>query len=87
MKRRSQLGKRTQPQLTEYLPHYTADQIRRYSVSAGNHGMAQISGRNLAVFSERLKLDIWYVDHSSMIAHAAPTLTERRSLNTFTPPL
>lgn len=54
------------PLLMEYLPHYTAEQNRRHSVLPGITGLAQINGRNLASFSDRLKLDLWYVDHWSL---------------------
>jgi sugar transferase EpsL len=54
------------PLLMEYLPHYTAQQNRRHSVLAGITGWAQINGRNTTAFSERLKLDLWYVDHWSL---------------------
>jgi sugar transferase EpsL len=54
------------PLLMEYLPNYTAEQNRRHSVLPGITGWAQINGRNLAAFSERLKLDLWYVDHWSL---------------------
>jgi len=54
------------PLLMEYLPYYTAEQNRRHSVPPGITGWAQINGRNLAAFSARLKLDIWYVDHWSL---------------------
>jgi sugar transferase EpsL len=54
------------PLLMEYLPHYSAEQYRRHSVLPGITGWAQINGRNLATFSERLKLDLWYVDHWSL---------------------
>jgi sugar transferase EpsL len=50
----------------EYLPHYTVEQNRRHSVLPGITGWAQINGRNLAGFRERLKLDLWYVDHWSL---------------------
>jgi sugar transferase EpsL len=54
------------PLLMEYLPNYTAEQNRRHSVMPGITGWAQINGRNLTAFSERLKLDLWYVDHWSL---------------------
>jgi sugar transferase EpsL len=54
------------PLLMEYLPNYSAQQNRRHSVPPGITGWAQINGRNAATFSERLKLDIWYVDHWSL---------------------
>jgi sugar transferase EpsL len=54
------------PLLMDYYPHYTSEQNRRHSVLPGITGWAQINGRNTAVFSERLKLDIWYVDHWSL---------------------
>ena len=54
------------PLLMEYLPYYTTVQNQRHSVLPGITGLAQINGRNLAAFSERLKLDLWYVDHWSL---------------------
>jgi sugar transferase EpsL len=54
------------PLLMEYLPYYTAEQNRRHSVLPGITGWAQINGRNLTTFSERLNLDVWYVDHWSL---------------------
>ena len=54
------------PLLMDYLPHYTPEQQRRHDVMPGITGWAQINGRNVATFSERLKLDVWYVDHWSL---------------------
>jgi lipopolysaccharide/colanic/teichoic acid biosynthesis glycosyltransferase len=54
------------PLLIEYLPLYMAEQNRRHSVLPGIKGWAQINRRNLTGFSERLKLDLWYVDHWSL---------------------
>lgn len=53
------------PLLTEYLPYYTPEERRRHSVLPGLTGWAQIHGRNTLGFDERLKMDVWYVDHLS----------------------
>jgi len=55
------------PLLMEYLERYTPEQARRHHVRPGITGWAQIHGRNETVFSERLKLDTWYVDHASLL--------------------
>jgi sugar transferase EpsL len=54
------------PLLMEYLPHYSPEQQRRHDVLPGITGWAQVNGRNAVIFSERLKLDVWYVDHWSL---------------------
>lgn len=53
------------PWLMEYLPHYTPEQMRRHEVRPGITGWAQVNGRNAASWAERLRLDVWYVDHWS----------------------
>ena len=53
------------PLLVEYLSHYTQEQKRRHEVKPGITGWAQIHGRNSLSFSERFKLDVWYVDNLS----------------------
>jgi undecaprenyl phosphate N,N'-diacetylbacillosamine 1-phosphate transferase len=53
------------PLLVEYLSHYTPEQKRRHEVKPGITGWAQIHGRNTLPFSERFKLDVWYVDNIS----------------------
>jgi len=53
------------PLLTEYMPYYTVEEHRRHSVRPGLTGWAQIHGRNIVDFDERLKMDVWYVDHLS----------------------
>ncbi|MDQ3621039.1 MAG: sugar transferase [Verrucomicrobiota bacterium] len=55
------------PLLMEYLGNYTPEQARRHDVRPGLTGWAQINGRNNALFSERVKLDLWYVDNLSLM--------------------
>jgi undecaprenyl phosphate N,N'-diacetylbacillosamine 1-phosphate transferase len=54
------------PLLVEYLPHYSAEQLRRHSVRPGITGLAQINGRNHTSWAKRLSLDIHYVDNYSL---------------------
>jgi sugar transferase EpsL len=53
------------PLLKEYLPYYNPEEGRRHEVRPGLTGWAQIHGRNILPFDERLMLDVWYVDHLS----------------------
>jgi sugar transferase EpsL len=54
------------PWLMDYLPHYTPEQMRRHEVRPGITGWAQVNGRNATSWEERLRLDVWYVDHWSL---------------------
>ena len=54
------------PLLTEYLPHYTPRQARRHEVRPGVTGWAQVNGRNDLPWSEKLELDVWYVEHRTL---------------------
>jgi sugar transferase EpsL len=51
------------PLLFEYLDRYTPEQARRHDVRPGITGWAQVNGRQDVPFSQRLRMDVWYVDH------------------------
>lgn len=53
------------PLLMEYLPLYSAEQVRRHEVKPGITGWAQVNGRNAISWGEKFALDVWYVDHRS----------------------
>jgi len=55
------------PLLTEYLPLYSADQMRRHDVLPGITGWAQVNGRNALSWEEKFALDTWYVDNRSLL--------------------
>lgn len=51
------------PLLVRYLPLYSEEQMRRHEVRPGLSGWAQINGRNSISWTEKFKLDVYYVDH------------------------
>lgn len=53
------------PLLMEYLPLYSAEQMRRHDAYPGLTGWAQVNGRNALSWQQRFTLDVWYVDHWS----------------------
>lgn len=54
------------PLLPKYLPLYNVEQHRRHEVRPGISGWAQVHGRNNITWTEKFKLDVWYVDHCSL---------------------
>lgn len=54
------------PLLPKYLPLYSNEQTRRHDVRPGITGWAQCHGRNGISWTEKFKLDVWYVDHCSL---------------------
>lgn len=55
------------PLLPQYLPLYSSEQARRHEVRPGISGWAQCHGRNAISWAEKFKLDVWYVDHVSLM--------------------
>jgi lipopolysaccharide/colanic/teichoic acid biosynthesis glycosyltransferase len=68
------------PAFFEIASKYSADQARRLAMRPGLTGLAQVQGRNLLPWPERVELDIFYVQHHSLrldceiIARTIPVL-------------
>jgi lipopolysaccharide/colanic/teichoic acid biosynthesis glycosyltransferase len=54
------------PTLPGQVEQYTAHERRRLAVPPGITGWAQVNGRASLPWSERIELDIWYVEHRSL---------------------
>ena len=54
------------PLLVRYLKLYSPEQARRHELRPGITGWAQCHGRNSISWTEKFKLDVWYVDHCSL---------------------
>lgn len=61
----SLVGPRPLP--TRYLPRYNEFQMRRHEVKPGITGWTQVKGRNSLSWEEKFRLDVWYVDHWSIL--------------------
>ena len=55
------------PLLVEYLDYYTEEEHHRHDVRPGLTGLAQVSGRNLLTWDEKLKIDVDYVNNITFI--------------------
>jgi sugar transferase EpsL len=55
------------PLLPVYLDRYSPEQARRHDVRPGITGWAQINGRNDISWESKFALDVYYVDHHSLV--------------------
>ncbi|WP_304524158.1 sugar transferase [Deinococcus betulae] len=54
------------PLLMRYTPYFTARERQRLDVRPGITGWAQVNGRNMASWDDRLGMDVWYVQNMSL---------------------
>lgn len=54
------------PLLVRYLPYYTEREQLRHTVRPGITGWAQIHGRNLISWDDKLEYDAYYAEHISL---------------------
>jgi lipopolysaccharide/colanic/teichoic acid biosynthesis glycosyltransferase len=55
------------PTVQEQVDRYTERQLRRLEVKPGITGWAQVNGRASLPWPERIELDVWYVEHRSLL--------------------
>ena len=55
------------PTIQVQVDRYTPHQRRRLEVKPGITGWAQVNGRTSLPWHERIELDVWYVDHRSLL--------------------
>jgi len=55
------------PLLVRYLPLYNSRQARRHDVRPGITGWAQVNGRNAISWEDKFELDVYYVEHQSLL--------------------
>lgn len=62
------------PLLVQYLPYYTETEKHRHDVRPGLSGLAQVNGRNLVKWDQRLAMDVEYVNKITFIGDASIVL-------------
>ena len=68
------------PTLAYQVERYTPHQRRRLEVKPGLTGWAQVHGRARLPWSERIELDVWYVDNRTRLLDAKILLRTPRAL-------
>ena len=58
------------PLLVQYLPFYTEVEKHRHDVRPGLSGLAQVNGRNLVKWDQRLAYDVQYVNSITFLGDA-----------------
>jgi len=70
------------PTIQEQVDRYTERQRRRLDVKPGITGWAQVHGRASLPWPERIELDVWYVEHRSLMLDLRILLRTARLLTT-----
>lgn len=68
------------PLLVQYLPYYTDTEKHRHDVRPGLSGLAQVNGRNLVKWDQRLAMDVEYVNKITFIGDASIVLKTIRKV-------
>jgi lipopolysaccharide/colanic/teichoic acid biosynthesis glycosyltransferase len=55
------------PLLPQFLPWYSDQDRRRLEARPGMTGWQQVKGASRHTWRERVALDVWYVDHASLL--------------------
>lgn len=55
------------PLLVKYLPYFTERERKRHNVKPGITGLAQVNGRNLLTWDQRLEMDVQYTENLSLM--------------------
>lgn len=55
------------PLLEEYLPRYSAEQMKRHNMRPGLTSLTAVNGRATLSWDDRFKMDVWYVHHVSFM--------------------
>ena len=55
------------PLLFKYIPLYSEEQLKRHDTRPGITGWAQVNGRNSISWTDKFKLDVYYVNNVSLL--------------------